>query len=189
MADHNGSSTSSFDASPPNHLGPQVPSGGLDGSNSHDPEKSGRANSGRDMDNIDHDDVPTEEVPDEKKPAPAADEDDEEEDMDALIEELESADGNADDEEEEAVDPSGARPVPQELLNTDTRMGLSEQEVATRRKKYGLNQMKEEKENLVLKFLGYFVGPIQFVMEVSHGFTVVGACARNIFALTVMNSY
>src|SRR5271155_3297173 len=25
--------------------------------------------------------------------------------------------------------------------------------------------MKEEKENLILKFLGYFVGPIQFVME------------------------
>jgi len=28
--------------------------------------------------------------------------------------------------------------------------------------------MKEEKENLILKFLGYFVGPIQFVMEVSN---------------------
>lgn len=27
--------------------------------------------------------------------------------------------------------------------------------------------MKEEKENLILKFFGYFVGPIQFVMEVS----------------------
>jgi len=25
--------------------------------------------------------------------------------------------------------------------------------------------MKEEKENLFLKFLGYFVGPIQFVMK------------------------
>jgi hypothetical protein len=27
-----------------------------------------------------------------------------------------------------------------------------------------MNQMKEEKENLILKFFGYFVGPIQFVM-------------------------
>lgn len=27
--------------------------------------------------------------------------------------------------------------------------------------------MKEEKENMILKFLGFFVGPIQFVMEVS----------------------
>jgi hypothetical protein len=26
--------------------------------------------------------------------------------------------------------------------------------------------MKEEKENMILKFLSYFVGPIQFVMEV-----------------------
>jgi H+-transporting ATPase len=25
--------------------------------------------------------------------------------------------------------------------------------------------MKEEKENLVLKFLSFFIGPIQFVME------------------------
>lgn len=25
--------------------------------------------------------------------------------------------------------------------------------------------MKEEKENLILKFLGFFIGPIQFVME------------------------
>ena len=42
---------------------------------------------------------------------------------------------------------------------------LTEQEVQQRKKKYGLNQMKEEKENLFFKFLGYFVGPIQFVME------------------------
>ena len=39
--------------------------------------------------------------------------------------------------------------------------------------RYGLNQMKEEKENLILKFLGYFVGPIQFVMEVSFLFYAV----------------
>ena len=45
--------------------------------------------------------------------------------------------------------------------------GLTEQEVQARRRKYGLNQMKEEKENLILKFFSYFVGPIQFVMEVS----------------------
>ena len=58
------------------------------------------------------------------------------------------------------------RSVPEELLQTDTRVGLVEPEVVQRRKKYGLNQMKEERENLFLKFLGYFVGPIQFVMEV-----------------------
>ena len=33
------------------------------------------------------------------------------------------------------------------MLQTDTRVGLTEQEVVARRKKYGLNQMKEEKES------------------------------------------
>ena len=33
------------------------------------------------------------------------------------------------------------------MLQTDTRVGLTEQEVLARRKKYGLNQMKEEKES------------------------------------------
>jgi H+-transporting ATPase len=51
------------------------------------------------------------------------------------------------------------------MLQTDTRVGLTSEEVLQRRRKYGLNQMKEEKENMILKFLGFFVGPIQFVME------------------------
>jgi H+-transporting ATPase len=90
--------------------------------------------------------------------------DDDDEDMDALIEELESLDPDA--EIEEGINDSGGRAIPEEMLQTDTRMGLAEPEVLARRKKYGLNQMKEEKENLILKFLGYFIGPIQFVMEV-----------------------
>ena len=69
-------------------------------------------------------------------------------------------------EEEEDVAPGGARVVPEDMLQTDTRVGLTSEEVIQRRRKYGLNQMKEEKENLLLKFLGFFVGPIQFVMEV-----------------------
>lgn len=93
------------------------------------------------------------------------DDEDEEEDVDALIEELESLDPDAE-IEAEIQTVGGARNVPEEMLQTDTRVGLIEPEVVARRKKYGLNQMKEEKENLLLKFLGYFVGPIQFVMEV-----------------------
>jgi H+-transporting ATPase len=93
----------------------------------------------------------------------------EDEDMDALIDELESQDGHAeDDENEEQSTPGGGRVVPEDLLQTDTRVGLTEDEVHARRRKYGLNQMKEEKENLFLKFLGYFIGPIQFVMEVCY---------------------
>ncbi|KAL1954845.1 hypothetical protein VTO42DRAFT_533 [Malbranchea cinnamomea] len=126
---------------PPNHLGTTVPSGQFEGSTGD--EKAP--------------------IPDEKK-QPVPDDDEEEEDMDALIEELESHDGHIDEEEDE-TEPGGARPVPEELLRTDTRVGLTDQEVLVRRKKYGLNQMKEEKENHILKFLSFFVGPIQFVME------------------------
>jgi H+-transporting ATPase len=105
-----------------------------------------------------------------KKPV---DEDEEEdEDMDALIDELESQDGHQEEEEEEVDNPATGRVVPEDQLQTDTRIGLTEHEVAQRRKKYGLNQMKEEKENLILKFLGYFIGPIQFVMEVCFDFSL-----------------
>ena len=110
----------------------------------------------------------------EAEPAPAApvakkaaaDDDDEDEDIDALIEDLESEDGHQAQEEDEET-PAGGRTVPEDMLQTDSRVGLTESEVLARRKKYGLNQMKEEKENHFLKFLSFFVGPIQFVMEVS----------------------
>ena len=102
----------------------------------------------------------------ERKHSRADQGDDDDEDLDMLIEELESMDGDEQAEAEmETI--GGLRTVPEELLQTDTRVGLVEPEVVQRRKKYGLNQMKEERENLFLKFLGYFVGPIQFVMEVS----------------------
>lgn len=106
--------------------------------------------------------------PVDQAPANAKAEDDDDEDIDALIEDLESQDGHADDDEEEERNVHGGRVVPEDMLQTDTRIGLTEQEVIARRRKYGLNQMAEEKENLILKFLGYFVGPIQFVMEVSE---------------------
>jgi len=102
--------------------------------------------------------------PSVKKPV---EDEEEDEDMDALIDELESQDGHAEEEEgEDDQSPATGRIVPEDQLQTDTRIGLTEAEVVTRRKKWGPNQMKEEKENLILKFLGYFIGPIQFVMEV-----------------------
>ena len=97
-----------------------------------------------------------------------------------------------DDDEEEALDAeleaeietvAGTRSVPEELLQTDTCVGLIEPEVVARRKKYGLNQMRVEKENLLLKFLGYFVGPIQFVMEVwMHAPTHIGHASTDILS-------
>lgn len=76
--------------------------------------------------------------------------DDEEEDadMDALIDELESHDGGGgeDDFEEGQEDEAGnVRQVPDDLLQTSTVSGLTEEEVQARRRKYGLNAMKEER--------------------------------------------
>ena len=93
--------------------------------------------------------------------------DDGEEELDRLLEELEADDPEAE-VEDHITDCGQARQVPEELLQTDIKIGLTEVEANARRKKYGLNQMKQEKKNLILKFLRYFVGPIQFVMEVSH---------------------
>ena len=71
------------------------------------------------------------------------DDDDEDEDIDALIDELESQDGdNADYEEEETDQSGGARVIPEELLQTDTRMGLNSADVLFRRKRFGYNSMK-----------------------------------------------
>lgn len=137
MANHSTTSSSA-----PNHLGTNIESGHFDEKNNrHEPVNN--------------------------KTKPANGEEEEDEDMDALIDELESQDGHQEEEgEDETQAGGGGRVIPEDQLQTDTRHGLTEQEVVARRKKYGMNQMKEEKENLILKFLGYFIGPIQFVMEV-----------------------
>lgn len=70
------------------------------------------------------------------------DDEEEDEDIDALIEELESQDGAVDYDEEEEVQAGSARVVPEELLQTDVRIGLTASEVVSRRKKFGLNQLK-----------------------------------------------
>lgn len=148
-----GTRSSNTSSDNPNHLNTTIESGTFD-------EKT-----------TNHDDpIPA------KKPI----EEEEDEGMDALIDELESQNGHAeDDEEEREVTPASGRVIPEDQLQTDTRIGLTESEVLARRKKYGMNQMKEAKENLVLKFLGYFVGPIQFVMEV---------CFSTSFSLSVCTS-
>lgn len=104
--------------------------------------------------------------PTKEKPVNNQDSDDEDEDIDQLIEDLQSHHGLDDEsEDDEHVAAGSARPVPEELLQTDPSYGLTSDEVTKRRKKYGLNQMSEETENLFVKFLMFFIGPIQFVME------------------------
>lgn len=57
-----------------------------------------------------------------------AEEDDE--DIDALIEDLESQDGGDDEEEEEGQNVGQGRTIPEEMLQTDTRLGLTEGELS-----------------------------------------------------------
>jgi hypothetical protein len=144
----NGAHSSNASTDPPNHLNTNIESGEFDEKVHHDTTDTDPTFSKAHMPHMDEE---------------------EDEDMDALIDELESQDGHQEEEEGEAeATPGGGRVVPEDQLQTDTRIGLTESEVLTRRKKYGMNQMKEEKENLILKFLGYFIGPIQFVMEVCY---------------------
>lgn len=68
--------------------------------------------------------------------------------------------------QEDSKQQDGVSAVPDHLLTTDIVLGLTEIEVQARRKAWGRNVMKAEKNNKVLEFIKYFIGPIQFVMEV-----------------------
>ncbi|EUC29498.1 hypothetical protein COCCADRAFT_8284 [Bipolaris zeicola 26-R-13] len=57
--------------------------------------------------------------------------------------------------------------VPDDFLNTELRTGLSSHEVEERRKRYGFNEITSEKTNLLKQFIGYFTGPILYVMELA----------------------
>ncbi|TID30614.1 hypothetical protein CANINC_000769 [Pichia inconspicua] len=110
---------------------------------------------------------PSTEKPVNTAPLPADDED-EDEDIDELVMELQSnhaVDADDDEEDEDAEKSHSYKEVPDEYLHTDINTGLTSAEAAHRMKKFGPNQMADEKENLVLKFCMFFVGPIQFVME------------------------
>lgn len=88
------------------------------------------------------------------------------EEFDKLLEEIASDD---EDEDKSEKDDLGLvqTSVPENLLQTDVIQGLSEGEVKDRRSTYGLNQLKEHRRSHIKEFLMFFVGPIQFVMEVS----------------------
>lgn len=58
--------------------------------------------------------------------------------------------------------------TPEGWLATDMKQGLSNHEVEQRRKKTGWNELSTEKENLFLKFLGFFTGPILYGMSMLH---------------------
>jgi H+-transporting ATPase len=52
--------------------------------------------------------------------------------------------------------------TPEDWLNTDIKEGLTSAEVERRRKFTGWNELTTEKENMFLKFVGFFRGPILY---------------------------
>ena len=52
--------------------------------------------------------------------------------------------------------------TPDDWIETDIKLGLRSTDVEARRKKTGWNELTTEKENLFLKFLSYFTGPILY---------------------------
>jgi H+-transporting ATPase len=64
--------------------------------------------------------------------------------------------------------------TPPDWLNTHWKQGLASADVETRRKKTGWNELTTEKENLFLKFLGFFTGPILY------GLSVFNTCKSSI---------
>jgi hypothetical protein len=52
--------------------------------------------------------------------------------------------------------------VPEEWLQSDIKQGISNSDVEHRRKRFGWNEITTEKENLFIKFLMFFTGPILY---------------------------
>lgn len=55
--------------------------------------------------------------------------------------------------------------VPDEWLEADIKQGISNNDVESRRKRFGYNEISTDKENLFIKFLMFFTGPILYGMS------------------------
>ncbi|KAG0222541.1 hypothetical protein BGW42_006476, partial [Actinomortierella wolfii] len=58
-------------------------------------------------------------------------------------------------------------PELEELLHTDPSKGLTTEEAELRRQTFGLNEIKENKRNPIIKFLSYFTGAIANLIEIA----------------------
>ncbi|KAJ3258619.1 hypothetical protein HK103_003407, partial [Boothiomyces macroporosus] len=72
--------------------------------------------------------------------------------------------------------PDDISPELELLLQTDTSKGLTDAEVESRLAQFGLNELPEIKVNPWLKFLGYFLGPISYLLELA---TIISAILGN----------
>ncbi|KPV76078.1 uncharacterized protein RHOBADRAFT_53071 [Rhodotorula graminis WP1] len=66
-----------------------------------------------------------------------------------------------------AVQSDKTKKVPEDWLQTDLARGLDDGEADKRRSQYGFNELESQKENQLLKFVGFFRGPILYVMEIA----------------------
>ncbi|KAG8529275.1 uncharacterized protein KY384_005910 [Bacidia gigantensis] len=57
--------------------------------------------------------------------------------------------------------------VPDDWLEADIKQGISSSDIEGRRRHVGFNELTTEKENMFLKFLSFFTGPILYVMEIA----------------------
>lgn len=65
----------------------------------------------------------------------------------------------------------GAFVAPDSWLHTDLKQGLPSSEIENRRKKAGWNEITAEKENMLLKFIGFFRGPVLYGKSHTHTHT------------------
>ncbi|KAL1924666.1 uncharacterized protein VTP21DRAFT_4320 [Calcarisporiella thermophila] len=71
-------------------------------------------------------------------------------------------------EEHEHVEHEDSIPPELEaLLHTNPLHGLTAEEVAERREKFGLNELAQKKQNPILKFLSFFTGAIAYLIEIA----------------------
>lgn len=89
-----------------------------------------------------------------------------EESLTSLINELIAEEGNDIVPDTLVTLPEKDTPYPSLLMETDYHEGLTDEQVADRRKAHGRNCLTQNTTNNWIKFLSFFVGPIQFVMEV-----------------------
>ena len=72
-----------------------------------------------------------------------------------------------------------------EMLGT-TREGLSSHEAANRLAETGPNALEEKKSNPLLKFLGYFWGPIPWMIEIAAILSLVTGDQKDFFIIAAM---
>jgi H+-transporting ATPase len=67
------------------------------------------------------------------------------------------------------------------------KTGLSSEEVERKRQQYGSNEIPEKKVNPVRKFLGYFWGPIPWMIETAavfiHNYSALGRLCHNLYVV------